>query len=512
MKRAARVACGVLAALPLVGAPVHADRPGHADRRGRAAQAAPVDRRGPVAPPRARPPGAVVRVEHHPFEDAPALGRPDAMVTIELYFIPGSPDSHNAYRVLVELQRLHPTRVRAVFRPMERSAQLVVPAITLTAHARGRFFALMAELTRGDSAPSAQSTLEIAVRLGIDRALVSRAHVDEAITGALHANRHRYFRLEATSIPAMVLNGRLTTILYDRTVTLAELEGEYRAALDAARLAIGQGVHRRALAVAGARQGACGELETDELVAAPPATGGVAEAAPIVEAPAFNWHLGALTSRGTGCPPTPHVGGRLDDHDPAAPPDLDSAYLLTAPLPIAGMPALGPPDAPVSIQVVCNLRGSACAEQLERARRVADHFGGVVRVVYLPWIDLALDDTARDLGLAEAALCAAGAGDGWAFVRAATGGGVPLNKPPDLPALAQAAGLDADAVVDCARGDAPRTRATIAAARAAGIGWGPTVVIGGRAYLGGFSDDRPAAAVIEAELAPGLLEALVPAY
>jgi hypothetical protein len=38
------------------------------------------------------------------------------------------------------------------------------------------------------------------------------------------------------------------------------------------------------------------------------------------------------------------------------------------------------------------------------------------------------------------------------------------------------------------------------------------VVIGGRAYLGGFGDDRPEAAVIEAELAPGLLEDLVPSY
>jgi len=492
MRSTALVACGALAALAI--GPARA-APSSSTGTGRGGRA----------------PGAVVRVEHRPFEEAPSVGPRDALVTIELYFIPGSPDSHNAYRVLMELQRQHPTRVRAVFHPMAHSANLAVPAITLAAHARGRFFTLMAELTRPDvSTPSLPATTEIAVRLGLDRGLVGRASVDDSIVGALRDNRHRYFRLQATSIPAMVLNGRLTSALYDRTITLGELEGEYRVALDAAKFAVGQGVPRRALPAAGAREAACGDLDEDD----DDDTGDAAGAAgpPPLDEPLFGWRLGALAAHGTGCPPSRHVGGRLDDHDPGAPPDVGGAYLLAAPLPTTGMPALGPSDAPVPIHVVCNLRGSACLEQLDRAKRVADHFTGLVRVVYVPWVDLALDEGVRDLGLAEAALCAAQAGDGWAFVRAAGLAALPARRPPDLAALAQAAGLDPDAVVECASGDARRARATITAARAAGIGWGPTVVIGGRAYLGGFGDDRPEAAVIEAELAPGLLEDLVPSY
>ena len=62
-----------------------------------------------------------------------------------------------------------------------------------------------------------------------------------------------------------------------------------------------------------------------------------------------------------------------------------------------------------------------------------------------------------------------------------------------------AAGVPARGAVDLA-----------AIANTAGLGWGPTVVIGGRAYLGGVNDDRRASHRVAAEMAPGLLEALVP--
>ncbi|MBZ0231369.1 MAG: hypothetical protein K8M05_03400, partial [Deltaproteobacteria bacterium] len=63
-----------------------------------------------------------------------------------------------------------------------------------------------------------------------------------------------------------------------------------------------------------------------------------------------------------------------------------------------------------------------------------------------------------------------------------------------------------------ASGEPAGARAAVEAARAAGIGYGPTVVIGGRAYLGGFNEDRKAADRVADELAPGLLEALIPSW
>ena len=52
----------------------------------------------------------------------------------------------------------------------------------------------------------------------------------------------------------------------------------------------------------------------------------------------------------------------------------------------------------------------------------------------------------------------------------------------------------------------------VAAAIAAGVSHGPAIVIGGRIYLGGFTDSRAATPLVDAELAPGLLERMVPAW
>lgn len=453
--------------------------------------------------------GAVVQVEHQTFEDAPAVGPADALVTVELFFVPGLTDSHSAYRELLALQRRHPGQLRAVFRPMDRSAHVLVPALAVAAHARGKFFAFMDQLGRPDVVPSSQIALELAAALGIDPGRVSRDAIDDTTMAALRANRYRYFRIEATSLPAMLFNGRLTMALYDRLVTATELDDEYRAALSAARYALDHGVPRRALATVRRRYAPCSELDADA-DAAPPQLGSD-EISPLLDAPSVHWRLGPQTRRGTGCPPMTHIGGRLDERDP--PTDVRSGYLLASGLPIADMPTIGPPDAPVMVHVLCNLRGSACAEQLGRARRLAEYFSGDARVVYSPWLDLTAESSAADLALAETVLCAT-RGDGWAVIRVATSGLLaPSRKPSELAELAHLAGLDGEDFARCAqRPGAPRTRAALQAAREAGIGWGPTVVIGGRAYVGGFSDDRPMAEVIEAELAPGLLDELAPSY
>lgn len=454
--------------------------------------------------------GHAVRVDHHIADDAPAVGPHDAPVTIELFFTPGQVNAHDAYRTLLAVQRLHPTRLRAVFRPLHRNQN--TPAITLAAHQRGHFFELMNALSTGSVAPTPAATIEIAVKVGLSRSAAERAHLDDAVQAALDENRHRAFRLGTMSNPELVINGRpLGTTLHAGTATVEMLDQQYKIALDDARRALGQGIPARALSEWGEQREACGE---DPLADDPPLAGEDPDEQDPAdeEPPSFAWRLAATIVRGTGCAIPPHMPSTLDEYNPDAPPHRESAPLLARPLPADGLPSYGPAEAAAPIFVVCNLRGRFCLDQLDLARRVAEHFPGNVRVVWVPWVDLALDGADRDLTLAQAALCATAEGDGWGFLRAASTAGVTGRSRIDLAVIATNAGLDAEQLVSCAAGEPKGARAAVEAARAAGIGYGPTVVIGGRAYLGGFGDDRRAATRVAAELAPGLLEALIPSW
>ncbi|HUQ07225.1 MAG TPA: hypothetical protein VM261_32260, partial [Kofleriaceae bacterium] len=291
-------------------------------------------------------PGRAVRVEHHIADDAPSIGPHDAMVTVELFFSPGQVPAHDAYRTLKELQKNHPTRVRAVFRPLRRNQN--APAIALAAHRRGLFFELMDALSAGSVAPSPTATVEVAVKVGLSRSAVERAHLDVAVDAALDENEHRKHRLGTTTNPELVMNGRpLGSIVHAGTATVENLELQYRIALDDARRALGQGVPARALAAWGERRELCDDDGPDKLDKPDEAD----------EPPSFAWHLGELLERGSGCAVLQHSPATLDEYNPDAPPRRDDAPLLVKPLPPAGLPTYGPSDAAVPIFVICNLRG-----------------------------------------------------------------------------------------------------------------------------------------------------------
>lgn len=452
-------------------------------------------------------PGRAVRVEHHVADDAPAVGPRDALVTIELFFIPGMGNSHDAYRTLKELQADHPTRVRAVYRPLTRNQR--TPHIVLAAHRRGLFTELMDALAARSVVPNPAAIIELAVNAGLDRTAAELAHLDDAVQTALEANDHRKFRLGFTTVPEFVVNGRpLGPTLLAGTATVQSLDTQYRLALEDARRAQGQGIPAHALVLWGERRARCGD---DPLGGGPlDEADDEADRAEPDEPTSFAWRLAELLTRGTGCVIAPHMPATLDEYNPDTPPRHDGTPLLARPLPSAGLPFHGPADAAVPIFVVCNIRSRYCLDQRDLMRQVAGNFPGQVRVVWVPWVDLALDGATNDLTLAQAALCAAAEGAGWEFLDASKTAGVTGRSRVDLAVIATNAGLDADALVACASGEPTQARAAVEAARAAGIGYGPTVVIGGRAYLGGFNEDRKAASRVASELAPGLLEALIP--
>lgn len=454
-----------------------------------------------ATPPAAAAPrsGTIARVEHRGAN--PTLGPRDALVTMELHFVPGSEEGHAAYRALVELAMRHPRRLRAVFRPRQVGSRQGVAALTLAAHRAGRFFALMDALAAQSPAPTPAASLERAVALGLDRDLMARADRDPVIQRTLAANDRRAFRALTTELPELIVNGVPTSSMPVRihagSTTAALLEGLYQGALADARLAAAQGI-------APGRLPRWGQWQTWCADAAPPGRLRDAVADADDPAPRFGWSLHDLISRGTGCAAPEFRAARLDEVDgfelPRAVPPL-----VAGPLPLTGAPALGPADAAVPVIVACNLAGSGCRTQLGLLRPLVELYDGQVRLVWIPLGPLELESRVPEQRLALAAMCAASLGDGWPFASDPSGF---QDGPPSIEALARQAGVEPAAVAACAEGDLAPVTTAIVGAQNAGVAWGPTVVIGGRLYAGGFVDARAAAAAIEVELAPGLLEQL----
>jgi|GEM_PF-2370666 len=452
--------------------------------------------------------GRAVRLEHHAAN--PTLGPRDALVTMELYFVPGSDEGVIAYRALVELAARHPQRLRVVFRPRQIGSRQGVSALALAAHRQGRFFALMDALAAMSPAPSPSASLARAVAIGLDRELMLRADRDPNILATLTANEHRAFRAPTTELPELVINGEPTSSAPVRVsagaTTVEILDGLYQTALADARLAAAQGLAPGTMPRWGHWNLWCAEPDGPDptvwMMGGPPAPPPPAADA----APRFAWSLHGLVDRGTGCAAARFRPARLDELD-AYEPSIVGRVLLERPLPVDGAPALGDPDAAVPVVVACNIMGPACRMQLGLLRPLVEIYQGRVRLVWVPLGDLDLDGQRPDVRVALAATCAAALGDGWPFTSDPSGF---QDGPPTVESLARGANADPAVVAACAEGDLTPVLTSIAVVQASGILWGPTVVIGGRTYVGGFVDARSAAAAIEVELAPGLLERLAP--
>ena len=127
-------------------------------------------------------PGQVVAVEH--VDATPTLGRADALVTIDLYFVPGAEPSHAAYRAVRDLAQRHPARVRARFWPRTMGARQGTPALALAAHRVGKFFAYMDALAASSPPLGPADSLALAVELGLDRDAAARAAREMSVAAA----------------------------------------------------------------------------------------------------------------------------------------------------------------------------------------------------------------------------------------------------------------------------------------------------------------------------------------
>jgi hypothetical protein len=434
-----------------------------------------------VAPAAAAPrpaPGHADRIEHHDPATPPSRGPTHALVTIEVFFVPGPNMPSNALRLLGQLQDRHPTRIRLVYRILKSGSALLVPSAALEAHAEGKFFELMDELNKQRAALKLDDLLELSRKVGVDPQRVALAIEFEHYRDVLEANQRRFERLHASNTPSVMFNS-LAPKLSLAAVTPADLDREYDAAYGRAIDKLDRGFAPDQLAAA---------FDDDA----------IHDAQPLVMS-----------------------AGSPDDDTDRSPIDHP---LANPPLPLEGLPSFGKPGvaAAVPIIVLCRPNDATCSNLLRVVEPEMRLYPDEVRVVWAPWFDVTRDDAADLTLLGDAALCAEAIGSnqgelttspGWVWVRemyaqSTRSHSKRLAADRLIDAVATKLDVDGRALSACRARMASSTLVWIAAARRSGVPHSTTaVVIGGRIY-DGLTDQSLIHELVEAELAPGVLGSL----
>jgi hypothetical protein len=434
-----------------------------------------------VAPAAAEPrlaPGHADRVEYRDPATAPSRGPTSALVTIEVFFVPGPNMPTGALRLLQQLAERHPTRVRLVYRILKSGSALLVPSAALEAHAEGKFFEMMEELSKQRTALKKEDLPDLARKVGVDPQRVALASQFEHYRDVLDANQRRFERLHAGNTPSVLFNARAPKVALGG-VTAADLDREYEAAYDRA---------------------------IDKLDRGTP-LGGLAAA---FDAEAMS-----------GTQPVVITAGSSDDDTERSP--LDHP-LATPPLKLDGLPSFGKPGvtASVPILLLCRPNDPSCSNLLRVVEPEMRLYPDDVRVVWAPWFDVGREDAAELTLLGDAALCAEAIASnqgelttspGWVWVKemyaqSSRSHGKKLAADKLIDAVAARLDVDGRRLAACRARMASATLDWIAAARRSGVPRSnAAVVIGGRIY-DGLTDQTLIQALVEAELAPGVLGSL----
>jgi hypothetical protein len=435
-------------------------------------------------------PGEVIRVEHHDPKAAPMRGAANAPVTIELFFIPGSANRVQI-KLLEQLQAEHPSRVRLVYRPMQRGTAGLSSLAALEAEAQGRFAEMLDELGRERSTPDRDRLIAIGGRIGmdprrLDLALRTANSYRDVLYQVIVENDHRFNRMlpKNTGNPNVLINSRPLKTPF-ANINEAQLRTEYQQAYDHALDLIDRGISTSQLTQAFDQEALAASAE-----------------APIAVSP--------LTTD--------------DDAEGLS----QSPILASPPIDATGLPSSGSAKAPLAIVILCNPaggNGNSCKTTLTQTHNVKTQFPHDVRLVWAPFFDVSRDDASALAQLGDAALCAEQLGIGQAD-----------NFPPDydwdspgwrwtdemlreasrvhnrqidpnqlIDRVAQKLKVDSQKLSSCRARMAGTTFERISRARHSGVRTAPSVIIGGRIYSGGISEPTAMQSLVEAELAPGAL-------
>ena len=425
------------------------------------------------------PKGEVVRVEHYDPATTPSRGPANALVTVELFFAPTVSNTIRlpAYRQLEALAARHPTRVRVIYRVIQRGSNPPgpqLPTLALEAYAQGKFFEFVALVHAQRTNLTREQMLELGKKVGLDPQRLDRAISDDRYRDVIAANERRLDRLKGTTAPMVYFNDRPLRSSMS-SMTDSDFETAYNEALERARELIDRGIEAKDLPAAF-------DAEVREATA------------PIVI---------------TAGPSNDELEGDQNDHPLANPP-----------LELAGLPTLGDPDAraPVPVVILCRPNAIDCGQQLRAIRTVHNTYRGEIRIVWAPWFEVTREDTAELAMLGDAALCAERLGSspddldtsaGWQWVAesyAQLARAHGRRVPPEvlIEAVAGKLHIDTRALSACRARTANATLDWIAAARHAGVASSPAIVIGGRIYHG-LTDPTLIQQLIAAELSPGVL-------
>jgi hypothetical protein len=324
--------------------------------------------------------------------------------------------------------------------------------------------------------------LDLAKKAGVDVPRVAAAIDDGRYAAVLEANDHRLSRITRgqPSVPAVLFNARSPRSGI-ASMSDADYEREYTDAYERAQELIDRGVDPRSL------------MEAFDTLA-------LRSTQPFVGSPG---------------PTDDDVTGDGLDHKLASPP-----------LSVAGLPSFGKPDAKGAIPVVllCRPNDTQCGTSLGNLQKVQRMYPGEVRLVWAPWFDVSRDDAADLTLLGDAVLCAEQVGTspdlnaspGWRWTELqlqSTKGSHGRRSAPEklIDDIAAEVGIDSQKLSACRARTASATLQWIERARRSGVTRAPSVVVGGRIYEG-VPDHNVVQQLVEAELAPGVLGELAPAW
>jgi predicted DsbA family dithiol-disulfide isomerase len=369
---------------------------------------------------------------------------------------------------------------------MTRTGQVQLPTAALEAHAQGKFFDFMEELhqNRSTAMLNEAEILALARKIGMDVPRLVATLKDGRYRDVLTANDHRLDRLTGAgppSVPAVLFNTKLPRSAIG-SMSDADYEREYQEAKERAEELIDRGVDPRFLMEA-----------FDTLVM-----------------------RGAQPYVGSTGPTDDDVSGDAVEHKLASPP-----------LSLAGLPSFGKPDASGTLPVVilCRPNDSQCGNSVHQLQKLQRIYADEVRLVWAPWFDVSRDDAADLTLLGDAVLCAEQVGTGpkdlsaspgWRWMerqlhRASRSHGRRSSPEKLIDDITAETGLDVPQVSACRARMAGATLSWIERARRSGVTRAPALVVGGRIYVG-IPDQNVVQQLVEAELAPGVLGELAPAW